>query len=86
MNYRKTYNCEIADEAKEDEMEEAIEYLLWIQPIDAGHISRDIVDSGAKDQLINIMQMFSYLGQQYISGEYPNLRGNRGDIESTYID
>jgi hypothetical protein len=35
MNYKKTYNCAIVDEAEEDEMEEAIEYLLWIQPIDA---------------------------------------------------
>ncbi|KAH8549077.1 hypothetical protein BGW37DRAFT_503476 [Umbelopsis sp. PMI_123] len=35
---------------------------------------------------MNIVQMCSYLGQQYISGDRPNLHGNRSFIKSSYID
>ncbi|KAH8547926.1 hypothetical protein BGW37DRAFT_192713 [Umbelopsis sp. PMI_123] len=67
-------------------MEQAIEHLRSVQTIDSeGHL-KDIVDSGAKGQPMNIVQMCSYLGQQYISGDRPNLHGNRGFIKSSYID
>lgn len=85
-NYKKKCDFAIVDDAEEDEMEEAIEYLRSIQTIDSSGHLKDIVDSGAKGQPINIMQMCSYLGQQYISGDRPNLNGNRGFIKSSYID
>jgi DNA-directed RNA polymerase beta' subunit len=84
--YRKKCDFAVVDEADEDEMEQAIEHLRSVQTIDSeGHL-KDIVDSGAKGQPMNIVQMCSYLGQQYISGDRPNLHGNRGFIKSSYID
>lgn len=85
-NYKKKCDFTIVDDAEEDEMEYAIEYLRSTQTIEGeGHL-KDIVDSGAKGQPMNIIQMCSYLGQQYISGDRPNLHGNRGFIKSSYID
>jgi DNA-directed RNA polymerase beta' subunit len=84
--YKKKCDFTMVDEADEDDMEQAVEYLRSIQTVDnEGHL-KDIVDSGAKGQPMNIVQMCSYLGQQYISGDRPNLHGNRGFIKSSYID